>query len=175
MLCSSNGALNCWNSVERRVFVCSRDVIYGLVLNASYQLCAGTCVAAAHGICSDGHWGTSITMCHSRARWCPTAKKSSDRKGRRRAKETGEVDGLYKATKKNTETKITKRREITVKMSPNNFMAYLPHTYCCTACHYISYIINSLLFQWRDKSELWSPVKARSQRPVICGVQLGRG
>lgn len=86
MLCSFNGAQNYWNSVERRVFVCSRDVIYGLVLNVSYQPCAGTSVAAAHGICSYGHWGTSITMCHSRARWCPTAKKSLDRKGRRRAK-----------------------------------------------------------------------------------------
>lgn len=35
MLCSFNGALNCRDSVERRVFVCSRDVIYGLMFIAS--------------------------------------------------------------------------------------------------------------------------------------------
>lgn len=34
--------------------MCSRDVIYSLVLNAGYQPCAGTRDAAAHGICSCG-------------------------------------------------------------------------------------------------------------------------
>lgn len=99
MLCSFNGILNRQNSVERRVFVCSRDVIYGLMFIARLQPFAGTRDAAAHGICSHGHWGMNITMCHSRARWHPTVK-SLDRKGMRRAKETGEVDGLYKTNKK---------------------------------------------------------------------------
>lgn len=100
MLCSFNDALNCRNSVERTVFVCSRDVIYGLVFSASLQPFAGTRDAAAHGICSHGHWGMNLTMCHSRARWHPTVK-SLDMKGMRRAEETGEVDGLYKRKKKN--------------------------------------------------------------------------
>lgn len=99
MLCSFNDALNCRNSVERTVFVCSRDVIYGLMFSASLQPFAGTRDAAAHGICSHGHWGMNITMCHSRARWHPTVK-SLDMKGMRRAEETGEVDGLYKRKKK---------------------------------------------------------------------------
>ncbi len=66
-----------------------------------------------------------------------------------------------------------KKKRIHSNITANRFLANLLHTYCCTARHYTSYIINSLLFQWRDKSELWSTVKARSQRPVICGVQLG--
>lgn len=36
-----NGAQNGRGSVERRVFVCSRDVIYSLALNAGDQPCAG--------------------------------------------------------------------------------------------------------------------------------------
>lgn len=93
MRCSFCGAFNCWNSAERKALVCLLDVIYSFVLHASDQPCAGTSAAAAHGICSDGRQGASITMCHSRARWCPTAKNSSDRKGKRRATKTAEFDG----------------------------------------------------------------------------------
>lgn len=52
MLCSFTEAPNCRKSLERKVFVCLRDVIYSLVVSTGYQPCARTSVVAAHGICS---------------------------------------------------------------------------------------------------------------------------